>query len=68
MGILLGMHCMYCDNGPCNGECDAYKSANVYQDSKDKIREVFKWLSEKDYLSDDWELIYNEFIKEKNNL
>jgi hypothetical protein len=29
------------------------------------IKDVFKWLGEKDYLSDDWELLYKEFIEDK---
>jgi hypothetical protein len=31
------------------------------QNESDPHMNVFKWLSEKDYLSDNWELIYNEF-------
>ena len=65
MAIGIGLHWWYCDHGPCNGECDTYKSANIYLSEEDKIKNIFKWLSKKDYLSDDWEKIYNEFIKEK---
>jgi hypothetical protein len=47
MAIGIGLHCWYCDHGPCNGECDTYKSANIYLSEEDKIKNIFKWLSKK---------------------
>ena len=67
MAIGIGLHCWYCDHGPCNGECDYYKKneEDKIKNEEDKIKNIFKWLSKKDYLSDNWEKIYNEYIKEK---
>jgi hypothetical protein len=62
--------CTECWSTPC--EC-GHDYKNISQDRKDtltkaingySIKDVFIWLSEKDYLSDDWKVMYQEF---KNN-
>jgi hypothetical protein len=35
MSIGIGLHCWYCEHGPCNGEC----SRIMEQEKKSKIRD-----------------------------
>lgn len=62
--------CTECWSTPC--EC-GHEFKNVSQSYKETmtksvngftIKDVFKWLGSNDYLNDDFELLYNEFIKE----
>ena len=63
--------CVECWSTPCvcghefKGTSREYKEIMTKSVNGFTIKEVFKWLKEKDYLTDDWESMYNEFIKEK---
>ena len=39
MAIGIGLHCWYCDHGPCNGECNQsnYKNENDLSEAKRKL-------------------------------
>lgn len=60
--------CTECWQTPC--ECGhefkdksaEYKEIMTESVNGFTIKDVFKWLSEKDYLSDSWELMYDEFM------
>jgi hypothetical protein len=63
--------CSECWSTPCQCGHEFLGSSQEYKETMTKsvngftIKDVFKWLGEKDYLSDDWELLYNEFIEDK---
>ena len=65
--------CIECWSTPCEcghefkGRSKEYKEKMTKSVNGFTIKDVFEWLSKKDYLSDDPELLYNEFIKEKDN-
>jgi hypothetical protein len=59
--------CVDCWSTPC--ECYNFKNSSIeYKERMTKsinghtIREVFQWLGKMDYLSDDEEILYGEFI------
>lgn len=65
--------CPVCWQTPC--EC-GHEFNNTSQSYKEKmtksingftIKDVFKWLSEKNYLTDNMDVIYNEFINQTND-
>jgi len=63
--------CSECWSTPCQCGHEFKNVSPTYRETMTKsvngftIKDVFKWLGEKYYLSDDWELLYNEFIKDK---
>lgn len=65
MAIGIGLHCLYCDHGPCNGDC---RSDDQNSDEKKvkEIRKIFEWLQKRDYLTDDVDVILKEYLKKNN--
>ena len=63
--------CTECWQTPCECGYEFRNSSNQYKEKITKsvngysIKEVFQWLSNNDYLNEDWETIYNEFMKNK---
>jgi hypothetical protein len=63
--------CTECWSTPCQCGHEFKNASPGYKETMTKsvngftIKEVFKWLGEKDYLSEDWELLYKEFIEDK---
>jgi hypothetical protein len=63
--------CTECWQTPCECGYEFRNNSNQYKEKMTKsvngysIKEVFQWLSNNDYLNEDWETIYNEFIKNK---
>jgi len=63
--------CTECWSTPCQCGHEFSGSSQEYKETMTKsvngftIKDVFKWLGEKNYLSDDWELLYKEFIENK---
>ena len=64
--------CTECWSTPCECGHEFKDAGQGYKETMTKsvngftIKDIFKWLGEKNYLSDDWELLFNEFIKDKN--
>ena len=65
--------CIKCWSTPCECGHEFKNASNEYKEKLTKsingytIKDVFEWLGKKDYLSDNWEGIYNEFLNRKNN-
>lgn len=65
--------CSVCWQTPCECGHEFKYAGPEYKETMTKsvngftIKDVFKWLNEKDYLTDNWEQIYAEFKKEKTN-
>lgn len=65
--------CTECWSTPCECGHEFKNSSQEYKERMTKsvngftIKDVFKWLGEKNYLGDDFEILYNEFIKENKN-
>ena len=65
--------CTECWMTPCECGHEFKNRSPQYKETITKsingftIKDVFLWLSEKDYLTDHWESIYNEFINEQQN-
>jgi hypothetical protein len=62
--------CTECWSTPCECGHEFKNTSQSYKETMTKsingftIKDVFKWLGSNDYLNDDFELLYNEFIKE----
>ena len=63
--------CPECWQTPCECGYEFKRASKEYKEKMTKsvngysIKEIFQWLSNKNYLNEDWETIYNEFIKNK---
>ncbi len=38
MSIGIGLHCWYCEHGPCNGECDIQRERDLREAIQRNIR------------------------------
>jgi hypothetical protein len=62
--------CIKCWSTPCECGHEFINASNEYKEKMTKsingftIKDVFDWLAKKDYLSDDAENMYDEFIDE----
>lgn len=59
--------CIECWNTPCECGHDFKDASDSYKEKMTKsvngftIKDVFEWLGKKDYLTDNWEIILEEF-------
>jgi hypothetical protein len=65
--------CIKCWQTPCECGYEFKNKSQSYKNTMTKsvngftIKDVFEWLSKKDYLSDNVDVIYNEFINQTKN-
>ena len=45
MGIGIGLHCWYCEHGPCNGTCERQDKKKL---TKEEIWKLIEKMPEKD--------------------